>query len=113
MKIENYKDFYKAELTGSAKVPPGSILVIGVKGRPAGLQIMRDSNSYKIRDTVLDDTTIVAQEDTATEGWNTVGGEEWKTADDNEQWSGVVNAILIEAKSDNASDITIAWRIRE
>lgn len=116
MKFYNNATFdniaFKQKFSGVATLLAGETIVLNTSGRKIGLQIIASSNSYKITDTVLDDSTIIAQDVTATEGWNTVDEDTWKTIDDSVQWDGITNAVRIQAKSDNTSSIKVVWRIR-
>ena len=113
MEFKNLQEDRKYELAGYEELEAGESLVLNIDGRPAGLQILSDGDGYKVTDSCLDESTIIAQEDDATDGWNTVNGDVVQTGPIGLQWDGVVTAIRVIAEDGNTGSIKIAWRLQD
>lgn len=111
MNFYNLEDNGIYRRAGAATISPGGTLLLNTDGSSATLQIVAEGQSYQVTDTGLDESTILDQSDSETEGWNSVNGDQLATGSDSLQWDGILTAIKIQASSENTEDITVAWRL--
>ena len=98
--------------SGYTDIEAGEAIAIQFERGVASLRIEANGAFFKLYDTGRSEKLINDEEDLNTDGWNTVGGEDWRAVDANPCWEGVRTAVKIISKSDNTETIRVSWGVR-